>query len=145
MVSEDLALVFMPNCDIKSVEFRFHFQPNHVTSVTCWSLKIAWIVDLNTHMHTQTHTCILSATIATQSSDVSSLIQHFIDIKKGNKNNGTYLYKLAFIAGGQLLNVTHELILWDRGLFFTRTQQWQGCNEKKMEDAVIAVITHTKS
>lgn len=47
------------------------------------------------------------------------------------RSDGAHLDEFAFIAGGQLLDVTHELILWDRGLLLTRPQHRQGCSEKR--------------
>lgn len=55
----------------------------------------------------------------------------------------TDLYEFAFIAGSQLLDVTHKLALWYRGLFLTRTQQRQGCKEEKDRGDVISIFTHT--
>lgn len=51
--------------------------------------------------------------------------------EKKKKKNSIHLYELAFVAGSQLLNVTHGLIWRNQRLFFTRPQQWQVCKTKE--------------
>ncbi len=47
------------------------------------------------------------------------------------KADGAHLNEFAFIAGSELLDVTHGLILRDGGLIFTRPQHWQGWGKER--------------
>lgn len=58
-----------------------------------------------------------------------------------------YLDKFAFIAGGQLLNVAHGLVLRDGNLVLARPQHRQSCSTGKQTGAALstrAVMTGDK-
>lgn len=46
----------------------------------------------------------------------------------------THLYEFAFIASSQLLDVAHELILWNWSLLFAWPQHRQGCSRQRKRE-----------
>lgn len=46
----------------------------------------------------------------------------------------THLDEFAFIASSQLLNVAHELILWNWSLLFAWPQHGQGCSRQRKRE-----------
>lgn len=53
-----------------------------------------------------------------------------------NEDN-THLDEFAFIASSQLLNVAHELILWNWSLLFAWPQHGQGCSRQRKREGAL--------